>query len=129
MRISDWSSDVCSSDLLPFGLIPYFVDDIGCACISLRHCCKEAFGLLHIPVGVMIVPVDDDINAAFHPSVGNLSHQCRLLFGLLQVPFIGFDSHGKPDEGHIEVIDQQVDNLVVLVLSSSPYAPGEAHAS
>src|SRR3546814_4728469 len=29
MRISDWSSDVCSSDLQPSGMMPHYEEDLG----------------------------------------------------------------------------------------------------
>src|SRR3546814_14359770 len=49
MRISDWSSDVCSSDLVMTWTIRQLADDYGLTLRTLRH--DEDLGLLH-PVRV-----------------------------------------------------------------------------
>src|SRR5690606_1760680 len=83
---------------LPLRFVPYFVYDIGYTYISFCHLAEESLSLFDVPVGVVVVPVYDYINTALNPTVGDLLDQSRLLFGLLKIPFIRFDGHGKPDE-------------------------------
>src|SRR3546814_2946834 len=44
MRLSDWSSDVCSSDLRPITLITLVADLAGTLSFPLAHTMAEAFG-------------------------------------------------------------------------------------
>src|SRR3546814_7566960 len=57
MRISDWSSDVCSSDLLTAHLLPRFFS-IG----EIEHALDNGAVTLHTPIKARYHTVDEDMN-------------------------------------------------------------------
>mmetsp|Transcript_80159 Transcript_80159/g.235788 ORF Transcript_80159/g.235788 Transcript_80159/m.235788 type:complete len:222 (-) Transcript_80159:83-748(-) len=90
-----------------------------------RHVPEEGLGLLNVLVSIVVVPVDDDVEALNNGSVHDCLQPRALGLWVLQVSAI-LNGHGRPHESYVPVRPQPAHSVVVPELGH-PVGPEHGH--
>mmetsp|Transcript_8149 Transcript_8149/g.25135 ORF Transcript_8149/g.25135 Transcript_8149/m.25135 type:complete len:724 (-) Transcript_8149:776-2947(-) len=104
-------------------------DDVRIGAVVCRHEFEECLGLVEVVLGVVAVPVDDDVDAAGDGGFDDNAHSALVTIRIVQVARFLVDAHGGAHDVAHPVVDERVDDALVVELGAFPprVAPEQAH--
>jgi len=85
--------------------------------IFRSHLCEESLGFIDMPLGVMVVPIDEDVDTFRDGCVDDQLHLRLLSPWILQVTRTLVDAQHSTDQRALPVINHPIDHSLCVVLS------------